>query len=319
MTATMHDPRWARLAQQVVPHGDLRRTWPLSGGISATMTACEVAAPDGQLMRLIVRRPSDGVLRRNPSAARDEFRLLQATHRLGLATPTPYLLDESGAVFDAPYLVIEYIEGGPDFAPADGTDYVRQCATQLARIHGVDAARLELPFLAQRAADAADDFGAYPVRAADTLDARRIYDTLAAVWPLPSRHAPALLHGDFWPGNLLWRDGQLVAVIDWEDAKLGDPLNDLAISRLDMLCIFGMEAMQAFTYYYQTVAAVDMTHLPYWDLYAALRLVRLADADFDAWAAFYPPFGRPDITAQTMLDHTRAFIDQAAAMLAAPG
>ena len=25
-----------------------------------------------------------------------------------------------------------------------------------------------------------------------------------------------LLHGYLWPGNLLWQDGRLVAVVDWE-------------------------------------------------------------------------------------------------------
>ena len=152
-----------------------------------------------------------------------------------------------------------------------------------------------------RADETAGDFGRYPAHADPALEAPRIYDTLAAAWPIPRRHAPVLLHGDYWPGNLLWHDGRLAAIIDWEDAKLGDPLNDLAISRLDMLCIFGVDAMHAFTDHYQRSMAVDTTYLPHWDLYAALRLVRLADADFDAWAAFYPPFGRPDITAQTFV------------------
>ncbi len=35
--------------------------------------------------------------------------------------------------------------------------------------------------------------------------------------------------------GMLWKDGQLVAVIDWEDAPLGDPLADVANSRLESL------------------------------------------------------------------------------------
>ena len=64
-----------------------------------------------------------------------------------------------------------------------------------------------------------------------------------------------LLHGDFWPGNILWRYGQLVAVIDWEDAALGDPLADVANSRLEILWAFGIDAMQSFTHYYQSLTA----------------------------------------------------------------
>jgi aminoglycoside phosphotransferase (APT) family kinase protein len=60
-----------------------------------------------------------------------------------------------------------------------------------------------------------------------------------------------LLHGDYWPGNVLWHDGKIVAVIDWEDARLGDPLIDLAMSRLDLVWICGIYAMHMFTEQYQ--------------------------------------------------------------------
>jgi aminoglycoside phosphotransferase (APT) family kinase protein len=39
---------------------------------------------------------------------------------------------------------------------------------------------------------------------------------------------PALLHGDLGPEHLLVRDGRLAGVIDWSDARLGDPALDYA-------------------------------------------------------------------------------------------
>jgi aminoglycoside phosphotransferase (APT) family kinase protein len=36
------------------------------------------------------------------------------------------------------------------------------------------------------------------------------------------------VHGDFHYGNLLYREGRVVAVIDWEIAEIGQPLMDLA-------------------------------------------------------------------------------------------
>ena len=57
-----------------------------------------------------------------------------------------------------------------------------------------------------------------------------------------------VLHGDYWPGNVLWQDGRLVAVIDWEDASLGDPLADLATARVELLCRYGDDAMERFTH-----------------------------------------------------------------------
>ena len=46
---------------------------------------------------------------------------------------------------------------------------------------------------------------------------------------LPDPDGPAVLvHGDAGPGNFLFEDGRLTALIDWELAHLGDPMEDLA-------------------------------------------------------------------------------------------
>jgi aminoglycoside phosphotransferase (APT) family kinase protein len=137
-----------------------------------------------------------------------------------------------------------------------------------------------------------------------TLDAffeeGRIRDMLAAAWPLPPRNAPVLLHGDYWPGNIFWRAGRLVVVLDWEDAAVGDPLADLANSRLEILWAFGPDAMTQFTEHYCSLTALDFTDLPYWDLCLALRPM----GKFTEWAA--------DATAAaTMRDRLRWFITQA--------
>jgi aminoglycoside phosphotransferase (APT) family kinase protein len=316
MTAIIEDPRFERLARKLAPHSKLRSAWRLNGGISAEMTALEIEQPDGQARKVIVRRPGLAALRRNSSAAEDEFRLLQTTQSAGLATQTPYYLDPSGEIFATPYLVIEYIEGQPEFAPVDLADFTRQLAVHLARIHCVDRAKLDLPFLSRPTRSFAEAVGELPANIDASFDVGRIRATLEAAWPIAQRNADALLHGDYWPGNLLWRDARLVAVIDWEDATLGDPLADFAISRLDILWIFGDQAYHSFTKYYMSLMAIDYRSLPYWDLYAALRLARLAGPDLAEWVAFFPPFGRPDITVQTLREHYRWFVGQVFEQLA---
>lgn len=103
-------------------------------------------------------------------------------------------------------------------------------------------------------------------------------------------------------------------MIDWEDAKLGDPLADLANSRLDILWIFGPDAMHDFTQQYQSITTIDYTNLPYWDLCAALRPA----SQIAEWAAVYPPLGRQDITEKTMREGHRLFVAQAFEQLAKP-
>src|SRR4051794_2709619 len=115
MPVSQTNPKFEQLIQKLAPHSKLLRSWPLKGGISAEMTAFEFERPDGQTSRMIVRQPGEQTLKRNPQAAQDEFRLLQRMRAWGLATPTPYYLDQSGQVFPMPCLVIEYIEGQPEF------------------------------------------------------------------------------------------------------------------------------------------------------------------------------------------------------------
>jgi len=37
-----------------------------------------------------------------------------------------------------------------------------------------------------------------------------------------------LVQGDTGPGNFMYADGRVVAVVDWELAHLGDPMDDIA-------------------------------------------------------------------------------------------
>tara|TARA_Y100001960_G_scaffold220563_1_gene230694 strand:+ start:154 stop:603 length:450 start_codon:yes stop_codon:yes gene_type:complete len=80
-----------------------------------------------------------------------------------------------------------------------------------------------------------------------------------------------LLHGDLWPGNVLWQDGRLVAVVDWEDGAAGARLIDVAIARSDLSWGYGWDAMEAFTARYATRTGCDLSALPLWNLRATLR------------------------------------------------
>ena len=39
---------------------------------------------------------------------------------------------------------------------------------------------------------------------------------------------PVLVQGDTGPGNFMYADGRVIAVVDWELAHLGDPMDDIA-------------------------------------------------------------------------------------------
>jgi aminoglycoside phosphotransferase (APT) family kinase protein len=260
------DAPFQQLVQRIDPRSRLLRATDLAGGISARVTVLEVAQQDGRTQQLLVRRHGQVDRRHNPRIARDEFRLLQITHSRGLLTPRPCYVDESCDLFPDPVIVIEYVDGTTEFAPSGLDDYLAQMAEQLARIHRIALAE-ELAFLPQLGRG----FGKRPAALDDLMQESRIRTALESAWPLSRQNGSALLHGDYWPGNILWRAGRLVAVIDWEDACTGDPLADVANTRLELLWAFDSDAMDTFTARYRSLTTIDFTSLPYWDLTAALK------------------------------------------------
>ncbi len=83
----------------------------------------------------------------------------------------------------------------------------------------------------------------------------------------PSRDS--LLHGDFWPGNILWKGNHIAAVIDWEDASIGTAVADLATCRVELMMMYGPSAMENFTRQYLTHSTLDISDLPLWEVYAS--------------------------------------------------
>jgi aminoglycoside phosphotransferase (APT) family kinase protein len=99
----------------------------------------------------------------------------------------------------------------------------------LAALHSFDASTLELP--------RPDWVGIYRRHAEDwrsivlpllDADERVTADALLLEIETLSGFEPALVHCDLGPSHLLCRDGDLVGVIDWADAKIGDPAVDYA-------------------------------------------------------------------------------------------
>jgi len=68
---------------------------------------------------------------------------------------------------------------------------------------------------------------------------RRFHDAVAsfqpqvdARWRFPGAPGPGatIVHGDWAPYNVVWHEGRIVGVIDWDLARPGDPREDLAFA-----------------------------------------------------------------------------------------
>ena len=116
----------------------------------------------------------------------------------------------------------------------------------------------------------------------------------------------ALLHGDFWPGNLLWLRGCLTGVIDWEQPRIGDPAKDVATCRGDLSILFGTQTADEFLRTYERASGTRVLNLRFWDLLTCTWAVR----EIAEWAAVYPNLGRADVGVELARERIRTFADQ---------
>jgi aminoglycoside phosphotransferase (APT) family kinase protein len=271
MPALEEHQKFEQILQKIEPQGKLLKIWQPEGGVSAQITALEFTQPGGQTKKLILRRHGEIDRRQNPNIAADEFKLLKAIQTEGLASPAPVYLDTSGKIFPTPYLIIEYTEGEKEFAPSNLADYLQQFTTHLVKIHSVNCSNAGLDFLPKLVIRFAEEYRMQPMNDDLSIEINHFRESLKSVWPSLQKNEPVLLHGDYWPGNIIWERERLVGVIDWEDAKIGDPLADVANSRLEILWAFGNQAMHTFTQLYQSMMDINFSNLPYWDLWAVLK------------------------------------------------
>lgn len=256
--------------------GTLEASRRLVGGASAEVTALEIRRADGSRETLVVRRHDTSGKKPLPDGVtRTEHALLTSLHGAGLPVPQPRLLDESCQVLPGPYLVIDFVEGEHDLELTKRPARVDAMAVMLASLHELEPGRLGLPALPSQRDPVPELLEYLPEGAAfDRLRTR----LRRADGPVFEPRGGSLLHGDYWPGNLLWNGDEIAAVLDWEDAALGDPCCDLATARLELAWRSAAGSDDRFTERYRRETQWDSEpRLALWDALAAAGALAFMD------------------------------------------
>ena len=251
---------WALRA--VDPNGRIIAVEPLAGGISHANHAIRIETGDG-ILDVVLRR----WVRACPQEDDTGFSADQeaATYRLlaPSAVPAPRLVAaDTGAVeCDVPALLLTREPGEAPGLPASMPEFLAQLAEALPPIHAIDpelAARVVPPYRPYY------DAGSLSVPGWARTPAAWVRAIELAATPPPATR-PAFIHRDFHPGNTLWVDGRLSAVVDWTTASMGPPAVDVSHMRANLVMAFGIEAADEFLAAFRAVAP-GYAHDPYWDL-----------------------------------------------------
>ncbi|MEM7364657.1 MAG: aminoglycoside phosphotransferase family protein [Pseudomonadota bacterium] len=298
------------IARLLNPDAQLTDAGTLGGGISYHTQRATLQVPGELPIDVIIREAGSDKLDLHPRHLSEEFALLEHLASLtsfAIKVPNPLLLLHNEN--DLPDCVVfDFTPGEPAVRHPTPKSLAPALAETLAALHQVTSLPASLSFLVDRGEDTQRWPLLRPTTLDDSLREGLIRDAMAS-FRCTGTNRSSLLHGDFWPGNIILNNRKIACIVDWEDALFGEPLNDLAIARLDLLWCYGHEVMQSFTDHYLSITRVDAHDLPYWDLFAALRPCGYLDEWCEGWAAM----GRSDVTLTTLTQQHYWFVDEALA------
>ena len=235
------------------------------------------------------------ILRREPKAGlvdaeRDlEYKVYRALAGSSVPLPTAHFLEMDGKWLERPFFIMDMAPGKPGhfYSPGDpyeghGNAVARQFWHHLGTLTALDHRALGLQSL--RNGEASESFWS---RELDYWEGKLDENELVPEPvvrgalrhlrrnPPPEAAKPAVVHGDYRSGNFLFtpEDGKISAILDWEMAHIGDPLEDIAWAidpMWPMTRHLGLEEGLAI-WSAASGMAVDSQALDWWRLFTALK------------------------------------------------
>jgi aminoglycoside phosphotransferase (APT) family kinase protein len=270
-----------------IPGGFSYETWKLR----ATWANAGERHDEPLILRLA---PRGGVL--EPYDASREFRVLRALEGTSVPAPRALWCDAGGQVLGTSFYLMEFVEGeiplpwDSSLGAETKTAIHAAFSDTLAELHTVDW-RGDLEFLGVPD-DPADPAALELERCREVLGriALRPYPLLNEVIAWLDERRPrsprlCLIHDDYRMGNFIWRDGRICALLDWERAFLGDPMADVAFSRIKGLAGWcSIEGEMAERYSEKSGIAVDEDRVQYYSILEQLKAALVGLTGLKAFA-----------------------------------
>jgi aminoglycoside phosphotransferase len=279
------------LAARAVPGASVAWVRPLRGGTHRALFEVELSGG----VRVVVRGYGA-----DAAAARYEGDVLRWLERVGVAAPR--VLAEGDAA-----LAITRVRGEPVYMPRDVAAWAEGLAHALAGLHrtpldGAAFLRDHRRSLAEYLAEGPpEEDRVHP-------DCARLWDALRRLYPRLTRVKLALMHGDYFAGNVLWWRGRVSGVVDWDDAGFAEPGNDVGNCRAELAMHPGGEAPDIFLRAYERERG-PLADRPFWDLLGAQWLFPDPERYFEPLREM----GARGLSEQVMRDRLHGFVEAALA------
>jgi aminoglycoside phosphotransferase (APT) family kinase protein len=300
---------------------------------------------DSDGTEFVIRRPPQGDLLPKAHDMFREFRIIEALHPVGIPVAEPVGYCDDRDVCDRHFYVMGKVGGSALYTGTETAAYLDLAArgrvgksfmSVLARIHSVDPAAVGLGDLGRPDGYIGRQlrtwYGSWTASAeAADYDDAQVH--LLHEWLLdnvPEQGPGRVVHGDYGLHNsMVSTDGEVVAVLDWEIATLGDPLADFAYALNAwteptdpnaaggdaVTTIEGFSSRDDLMSYYASETGADLSNLSYYRSFSSFKNACIVHGVYARYVRGQKSTDGVDV--QGLYDQIRTSIDLSAAHAAA--
>jgi aminoglycoside phosphotransferase (APT) family kinase protein len=269
---------------------------PMAGGASREAFTLDATwtSPDGAVAEhcVMLRQPVSSVLESDESETRItgsrrvpqvEFKMIRCMEASGIPVPHMLWVEPTGACLDRPFFVGRWISGESDLGKLAAEPHLDRILEQyvdiLARVHTIDPSAAGVDFLGDPTPEtaAAEQVELF----AQGVERQRLEEFPALTYIIRwlRKHQPvasrvSVIHGDFRLGNFMWDADGIVAMLDWEQCHLGDPLEELAFMYWPMWTLEPLVPLDELVRRYEQASGipVDPDALAYYRVFIELKM-----------------------------------------------
>jgi aminoglycoside phosphotransferase (APT) family kinase protein len=298
--------QFADLARAVEANADVISTRRLMGGISCRMDVLKYSSGKKQ-HEVVVRQYGPWHEDDDPHPGTFETTVLKLLGENGVAAPSLILDRAATKIMGNRTVVTSFIDGRADLNADDLDDWSGQLVSAISKVHNVPLAlkiRKLIPSL-YTGLDRLFTRSDPPEYIAQHPLGHKLWQTARDRWPYVGKPEDHLVHADYWPGNTLWKDDRLVAIVDWEEPRLGEPTYDIATVVQDS-AYFGIDVEDAVVRHHRQMSGRILRDFDFWRMVNALN----AMPDPGVWVSGYQALGGGPITPEEVRANHTASIER---------
>ena len=206
----------------------------LAGGHSNLTYRCT----DASGRSYVLRRPPLGHVLESAHDMGREYKIIHALRDTDVPVAKTFGLCEDVAVNDAPFYVMEHVDGlvlhdsviGREVPETERHQIGLEVIGILARLHAIDPDAVGLGDLGRKEAYLTRQIKRWTKQweASKTHEIPEMEESCRILTEtMPEQIGATIVHGDYRLGNMIVANGSIKAILDWELCTLGDPLADV--------------------------------------------------------------------------------------------